>query len=331
MLSDYVIQNAIKFIEHLHPLPQQLSNADGNTHYMVHSRDAYMNAICTNVIIESCYNQDSNGDIKKYKPIFKESLDIPFKSMDNIVDIDCSSIQRKNRNVIHEFISKFAKRQAIGHHKHIIIIRNFEHIMIKFQQIYKSLMDKYITNSCFIITTTQYNLIHEYVKNVTSFIRVPLLDRKRTIEFLEYLCIDKEIDGLNISQIVDQCSEDLYTCVCELEYLNNTSQTESNYVNLFEKNIDNLIELLKKTKSFDKAIDYTRNHMNKLLHYSLQDNYVFGIIYNRVQKYPKLKKNIKRIVLVLSDQNEKALFCSKKIFLYERIFIEIYRVFHNLD
>ena len=331
MLTDYVVENSSKYIKYLHPDSDILTKAKSNTHYLINSKDTYLNTICIQTIIENCYNENNTNDIKyKYKPVSKESADINFKSMDNIIDIDCSLIQRKSRNTIHEFISKFAKRQAINQSKHIIVVRNFEHILLKFQQIYKSLMDKYYSNTCFIISTTQYNLVHEYVKNITTFIRIPIPTKKTMINFLNHLCDDKQIDGININQIVDKCSNDIYTCVSEVEYVSNSGETESEFVDLFTKNIEDLFEKLKKSKSFDKAIDSIRNHINKILHYSLQDNYIFNLIYEVSLKYKKLNKNQDKLLPIIAKQNELSLYSSKKIFLYERIFIEVFKIFHNI-
>ena len=148
-------------------------------------------------------------------------------------------------------------------------------------------------------------------------------------ELLVKICIKNEIDGINIDSVITSCDNDLFTCLCEIEKLNNTSETKSTFENLFENEIDKLFVFIKKSKSLERVIETIRISVNKLLYYSLSDEWLCRTILKKSVKIAKLKKNIHKIVDLISQSQYDMIKCSKKIFIYEYMFLALYDILHH--
>ena len=144
MLTDHLINNVITYSSLLHK--NNYSNLKNDTNYFVHSKDPYMNMLIINELIHRLSFK------KTYKTQKKTINNIVFRSVDNIIDIDLDCIQRKNRSEVYDFIMRIVKISPIIHDKHIIILRNFDKILLRFQDPYKSLLELGVNNSCFIIS-----------------------------------------------------------------------------------------------------------------------------------------------------------------------------------
>lgn len=323
MLADYLIENVSEYSQYIHPhVDVSLLAMDMN--YLIYSVDEYMSYLITNEMIERFIEH------KYVNPTVKEVDNIVFKTVYNVIDIDCNAIQRKYRNNIHDFVAKYVKRQPLNSQKHVIVLRNFNGIMGKFQELYKSTIEKSYTNTCFIITSSDMSLIQNNIKDLLCFIRIPLLKDKQLIELLEAVTEGNNIDDIDLKSVVSQCDEDLYTCLCDIEKLHDSCETKSTYVNLFVKAIVELLEFMKKSKSLEKTIESIRLTVNKLLYYSLSDNWLCNTILKKTLEIKKLKKHSHEIVNAVVLCNYDLINNGKKIFAYEKLFITIYGLLHNI-
>jgi len=318
MLSDDLINDVLDYSEMLHQYDYR--NLKNDLNYFVYSKDAYMNILVTNELILRLTNK------KVYKTKNNSVDNIVFRSVDNIVDIDFGCIQRKNRGEVYKFLLKIVKRSPMLFEKHIIILRNFDHVLLRFQEPYKSLFEQGVHNTCFIITATNYMSVNNILTGYFNFLRVPLINNANMKLLLEKICIDKEVDGINIDSVITACDNDLFTCVCEIDKLDKTAETHSTFVNLFELEIEKIFTFMKKSKSLERVVENIRISMNKILYYSLPDEWLCNIILKKCFKIAKLKKNNHKIVALLSQAHCDMLKCSKKIFIYEYLLLEVYDI-----
>jgi len=321
MLTDSLINKVVKYSELLHE--HDYCNFKNDMNYFVYSKDPYMNILITNELIQRM------SEKSHYKTQNKTIDNISFRSVDNIVDIDFDCIQRKNRGEVYNFIMKIVKRSPMLFDKHIIVLRNFDKVMLRFQEPYKSLLERGVHNSCFIMSATNHMSVNDTLTGFFHFLRVPLINSVNMKKLLEKICVENEIDGINIDSVINSCDNDLFTCLCEIEKLDKTSETHSTFENLFEKEIEKLFDFMKKSKSLERVIESIRISINKLLYYSLPDEWVCNTILKKCVKITKLKKNIHKIVDLIATGQYDMLKCSKKIFVYEYMFLEMYDMMHN--
>lgn len=320
-LSNVLINTVTEYADILHKHDYQNFQTDMN--YFVYSKDQYTNILITNELIHRLSHKT------EYKTQTKTCDSIVFRSVDNIVDIDFDCIQRKNRGEVYEFILKIVKRSPMLFDKHIIVLRNFDKVLLRFQEPYKSLIERGVHNCCFIISATNYMSVNDTLTGFFHFLRVPLMNAVQMKQLLERVCLKNEIDGINLDSVIQACDNDLFTCLCDLEKLHRTAETESTFENLFEKEIEKLFEFMKKSKSLERVIETIRISVNKLLYYSLPDEWICRVILKKCTKVAKLKKNIHNIVDLISRSQCDILKCSKKVFIYEHIFLEMYDLIHN--
>lgn len=323
MLSDYLIRCSSKYSELIHP-KLNLSGLQMDMNYLVYSMDEYMNYIVVNEMIEKFIGQ------KYINPTMKEVDNVIFKTFHNVVDINCEAIQRKYRNNIHAFVAKYIRRQPINYDKHLIILRNYNGIMRKFQEQYKSTIERSFTNTCFIVTTNDVSAIHNHIKHLLSFIRIPLLKDKEVLELLSRVASDNDIDDVDVNSVIKNCDMDLYTCLCDIQKIHDSCESKSTFINLFEKAIADLLDFMKKSKSLEKTIETMRITMNKLLYYSLSDNWLCNTILKRTLEIKKIKKYSHEIVEEVTKCNYDLINNGKKIFAYERLLIAIYGFMHSI-
>ena len=323
MLTDYLIQNVTKYSHFIHP-HLDISQLGMDMNYLVYSLDEYMNYLIVNEMIEIFTKH------KYLNPILKEVDNVVFKTAYNVIDIDCHSIQRKYRNNIHNFVAKYVKRQPLNSHKHIFILRNFNGIMCKFQNLFKSTIEKSYTNTCFIITTNDTSLVQNNIKNLLCFIRIPLLKEDQLLNLLNNITTDNDIFDIDLKSVICQCDKDLYTCLCDIQKLHELCESKSTFVNLFENAIVELLEFMKKSKSLERIIESIRITMNKLLYYSICDNWLCNTIMKKSLNIKKLKPHSHKIIDAVTLCNTDLINNGKKIFSYEKLLITIYELLHNI-
>ena len=317
-LIEYLDTNIAEYSKFLH-CDYDFSNLRTDLNYFVSSTDDLVNFLTVNALIKQVN--------KAWKPgIVKKQVDnIVFKSFENVVEIDCNAVQRRDRSTIYDFISKILKRKPIMHDKHIIVLRNFDGIALKFQSVYKTLIDKSALHSCFIIGTGKVGFVQSCVHNLCCPIRLPSLNNSQFASLLSEICCEHKIT-LNIDSVIQNCKSDLYTCLLEIEKLNEEGESDSTYQNLFESAIIDMIKFLKLSKSLEKVIDRIRVTMNKLLHYTLSDGWMCRVILREALKIPKIKKQREKCVDIVADSEHKLQSTGKKIFIYEYILLQIYQM-----
>lgn len=323
MLTDYLIKNVTKYSQFIHP-HIDISRLCMDMNYLIYSVDEYMNYLIVNEMIQTFTEH------KYSNPIVKEVDNVIFRTSCNVIDIDCYSIQRKYRNNIHNFVAKYVKRQPLNSKKHIIILRNFNGIMCKFQDFYKSTIERSYINTCFIITSNDMSLVQNNIKDLLCFIRIPLLKDEQLLKILKNISTDNDIFDVDLKSVIYQCDKDLYTCLCDIQKLHDSCESKSTFVNLFEKAIVELLEFMKKSKSLERTIETIRTTMNKLLYYSLCDNWLCNTIMKSALNMKKLKKHSHEIIDAVVLCNTDLINNGKKIFPYEKLFITIYELLHNV-
>ena len=202
--------------------------------------------------------------------------------------------------------------------------------MAKFQELYKSTIEKSYINTCFILSTTDTTNVHNSIKNLTSLIRIPLLKDNELLILMNKIMMNNDIDDVDIKSVIKSCDKDLYTCLCDVQKLHESCETKSTFVNLFDQAIVELLEFMKKSKSLEKTIETIRTTVNKLLYYSLSDNWLCRTILNRTLEIKKLKKHTHDIVEKVTKCNYELINNGKKIFVYENLFITVYGYMHNI-
>jgi SepF-like predicted cell division protein (DUF552 family) len=254
---------------------------------------------------------------------------IQFQTYKNIIDIDCENIQRKYRSELHGFVLSIIKRSSLYDNKHIILLRNFDAVLPKYQTSYKSVFEMGHLNSCFILSTTRFNQIHDNMKGFFVCLRIPMLKEVHLKKLLKSVCDDNDICEIDLKSVISACGCDLYTCLCEIEGLHASSEVKSTFTNPFERCISDLLETMKKTKSLEKVIESIRMTINKLLHYSLSDGWICRMIYAKSKKLTKLKLKSLDLLDLIQNSNTQLLNCSKKLFVYELLLIKIHEMIHS--
>lgn len=317
-LIEYLDSNITEFAYHIHP-DHNFDHLSTDLNYFVSSQDDLVNHLTINELIKKLNTS--------WKPVnvIKEVDNIAFRSFENVVDIDCNIIQRRDRSTIYQFISKILKRQPMMHDKHIIVLRNFDGIAMKFQSVYKTLIDKSSLHSCFIVGTRKVGLVHHSLYDICCPIRLRSMNDAQFIALLSKICNQHDI-SVNLDSVIQNCKRDLYTCLIEIEKLHDEDEFDSTYEDLFESAIIDMIKFMKQSKSLEKVIDKIRLTMNKLLHYSLSDGWICGVIIREALKIPKVKKNREQCVNIVADSEHRLQSTGKKIFIYEYTLLHIYRM-----
>lgn len=299
----------------------QLRFVRTDMNYVVNAADDLINYLALNDLLRKLNNA--------WNPSFTtKSVDnLCFKTFENVIEIDCNVIQRRDRLQIAQFISKILKRAPLMHDKHIIVLRNFDSISVKYQHIYKSILDKNFAHACFVIGVSDQNKVLSSISCMCCNIRLPRLNEANLTHILTQICSQKNIQLVDIKSIVLSCDLDLYTSILELEKLHTQGDVHSTFNNVFEVALRNLIRFLKQCKSLEKVITQIRCTMHKILHYSLSDAWICRIILDEALKIPKLKKQHMQCVSIVAKANHQLLYTGKKIFVYEHALVEIYLLF----
>ena len=316
-LIEYMDTNISEYSNYLHS-EYDLNRLSTDLNYFVTSDDDFINFLTINQIIKSLN--------MSWKPrsTEKEVDNIVFKTFENVLDIDCNVIQRRDRSTIFEFISKILRRKPIMHDKHIIILRNYDGIALKFQSVYKTLIERSM-NSCFVIGTVKPGHVHRSINDLCCPIRIRSLKDSQLTSILVKVCDEHEM-SVNIGSVVKKCQGDLYTSLLEIEKLHQEDKSESTYENLFECAIRDMMKFLKESKSLERVIEKIRMTMNKVLHYSLSDGWICRIIIREALKIPKLKKRRLECAVLVANCEHKMQSTGKKIFIYEYILLRMYEM-----
>ncbi len=318
-LVEYLNDNILEYGNHIYG-DYDFDNLSTDLNYFVSSGDDFVNFLSINALIKQLN--------KEWKTVnsLKQVDNIVFNSFQNIVDIDCTAIQRRDRSTIYNFISKILKRKPITHDKHIIVLRNFDGINMKFQSVFRTIIDNSLSNSCFIIGSGKIGLVNRCIRDQCCFIRVPSFNLNNLTNLLSKICNKHQISSVNIDSVIENCKSDLYTSLIEIQKLHEEDKEDSTYENLFESAIIDMIKFFKNSKSLEKVIDKIRLTMNKLLHYSLSDGWICCIILEEAMKIPKIKKQRQKCIELIADCEHKLLSTGKKIFIYEYMLLCIYQM-----
>lgn len=313
-LFDALNDNTISLANNIHPT-YDIKHIKPDLNYFVYSQDEYLNFLVTTEIIERLSN------IKRKHLNSKSCDSIPFYSHENVLCLDVVVIAKKSRQDIDSFLRRIVKRKPLIGDKHIIVLMNFHEICTRYQMNFKSLLEANYANACFVFTSTKMQVGMDSLYSFFMMLRTPTLSKNDSQKLLsKILCIHDNTLKLDVKIDYDL---PLYAQITNLNAHINGGRF---YVNVFKREISDLIDFLKnaKKKPLDKIICYIRTITNKVLYYSIPDNTICQFI---AKKILSLKKIDKHAAIDKINTAEKNLVnSSKKIFVYELLFIDLYEL-----
>lgn len=316
-LVDFLIENVTQFSDVLHP-NLSFKNLKSDTNFFVTSRDSFLAHLTTNELIYALVQVQT-------KPCKKTVEDITFNAYGCVIDIDCEKIDKKKRPSLSDFVNRIVKRAPMIGDKHIIVLRNFDGIMKRFQMRFKSIFESSYLNSCFIVTSTRPNFIVVNLCDMLTRIQLPLLTTIQIEELAKCLIDDdhRETMKTDISKFCIQCEYDLYSILCIFDSKSKT------YENMFIVAIDNLLKYLARSKSLHKVIEAIRICTNKLLYYSIDHGKLVHYILKSAFKHNKIRSIQSKVTIDFADFQHQILLSAKPIFVYEKLFIYLWQAFHR--
>jgi hypothetical protein len=310
-LFDTLNDNSVSLANHIHP-NFDLKNINCDLNYFIYSNDEYLNFLVTSELIERLSN------IKRKKMTAKLCDGIPFYSHENVLCLDVAIIARKTRQDIDSFLRRIVRRKPLVGEKHIIVVMNFNEICTRYQMNFKSLLEMNYSNACFIFTSTKMQVGIDCLYSFFMTLRIPTLCKNNSQKLMKEILRIYD-DTLKLDVNIDH-NLTLYAQVSNLNAHINGGRL---YVNVFQREISDLIDFLKssKKKSLDKVISHIRTIANKVLYYSIPDNIICQYIAKKVTSLKKIDKCV--AIAKIAKAEENLINSSKKIFVYELLFIEL--------
>lgn len=311
-LFDTLNNNTISLANNLHP-KYDIKNIKTDLNYFVYSQDAFLNFLVTSEIIERLSN------IKRNQLVTKFYEGIPFYSHENVLCLDVVLVPKKLRQDIDSFLRRIVRRKPLVGEKHIILVMNFHEICTKYQLNFKPLLESNYNNACFVFTSTKIQVGIESLYSFFMVLRTPTLSKNDSKNLLNrILCIhDKNLKfDANINHDLP-----LYA---QITNLNAHINGGPSYVNVFKREVYDLIDYLKNSKkrSWDKIISQIRTVTNKVLYYSIPDNVICQYVAKKIMSLKKIDKCA--AIDKISTAEKQLVNSSKKIFVYELLFIDLY-------
>lgn len=310
-------ENSRKLCKYIHP-SYDLSHVKNDLNYFVYSRDEYLLYLVTLELVDRL----SDGvKLHELSPI--ECDGIKFFHKNNVVMVDVKSILRKFRPDIEGFIARIVKRQPLFGDKHIVCIQNFEEISTRFQINFKSLIEKNSQNACFIFTSTRHQQeIFDAIVPFCSLLRTPGLNKKQSKALCTQIlaCHD---DDLKLDFKINH-ELPIYNQVIAM---NSMISNGRSYTNVFKNEISDLVNFLKRKRMLDKVIVQIRASLNKILYYTISDEEICGYIMAKLLSLKNFDKH--KAIEKLAQAQLRLCTASKKIFVYELLFIQVYLILHS--
>lgn len=313
-LLEVLNENTLLLANKIHP-SYDLENLQTDINYFIYSSDEYLNYLVSSEMIERFSN------VTRKDLVAKECDNIPFYSQENVLCLDVKLIAKKLRQDIESFIRRIVKRKPLIGDKHIILIMNFDEICTKCQLHFKSLLESNFSNVCFIFTATK---LQEAISNIHAFcmlLRTPKLSKKDSKNLLTHILklhdntlkMDAKVDDdLNLYAMVSNLNSDVYG--------------GRSYTDVFRKEISDLIDYLKtsKKRTLEKVINQIRITVNKVLYYSIPDATICKYVAKKLLSLKKIDKN--QSILKVCEAETNLIGSSKKIFVYELLFLDLYEL-----
>lgn len=314
MLNDILNQNTLSLSRFIHPtIDLSFINADIN--YYIYSRDEYLNYLLICEILERLTAYKIN-DLKA-----KECDGVEFRSHGNVIYVDARLTAKKSRQNIDGFLRQIVKRKPMIGSKHIIFIQNFDEISSHYQMNYKCLIEKFCSQACFVFTSSENQQRSMDIRAFFSVIRIPLLSKNE----ISRLCT--ELLKINDSDLSTEYSifEEMML-YANIANLNSTLVHRRKFIDVYKLEIYDLIDFLKiaKRKNFEKVILHIRQKLNLILNYAMSDNIILQHISKKLLSLKKIDKHESLFKVV--EAQTKLVNASKKIFVYELLFIELFEM-----
>ena len=184
---------------------------------------------------------------------------------------------------------------------------------------FKSLLESNYNNACFVFTSTIMQVGIESLYSFFMMLRTPTLSKNDSKKLLNRI-LSIHDNNLKLDANIDH-DLPLYAQITNLYAHINGGPS---YVNVFKREIFDLIDYLKNSKkrSLDKIITQIRTITNKVLYYSIPDNVICQYIAKKIMSLKKIDKCA--AIDKISTAEKQLVNSSKKIFVYELLFIDLY-------
>lgn len=243
---------------------------------------------------------------------------IDFEYNINFTIFDMILLQPKFNDFV-EYMNIIGYNKILFDKKIHVIIKNI-HILNKSQQnVLATLIDSQKANSV-ICTSINHSRTIEKLRSRLFCMKL-IVNNMPTI--LKKYAEDQGIyDDLLIKDIVKQ-QKDLYSSLLHLH--------NGFYKNMIECELSSIVNSIKKTKNIQIYISKIRECFYKLFIYNIPKTILLHNIFDVL--YKKYKKNITYmhfIVRELSVIDNNLIFAAKPIYHYERFFLKIFKLIHNI-
>lgn len=320
-LTRIVNDNVLSLSNYVHPT-FDLSSVRDDMNYYIHSGDHYL----TYLVLVELVERLSNG-VQIHSLTSINSDNLQFFHKNNVVVIDVKSIQRKYRQDIEFFISRLVKRKSLCGRKHVVCVRNFDEMSTRFQANFKSLIENNAEYACFVFTSSkQQQETMNTIVPLCMYLRTPRLNAQQSRSFCEEILkfVDSRYSDMVESSIKVNHDEPMYIQILEMNVFVSNARP---YINVFRNEISDLIDFLKRKRNADKVITRIRESLNKVTYYTISDEDICKYILTKISALRNFDK--RRCVEKLAEAQLKLCTASKKNFVYELLFVQIYLIMHS--
>lgn len=316
MLTDILNENTVSLARFIHP-KIDLSSIDADIGYFLYSRDEYLNYLLICEILERL-TPYKMSDLKA-----KECDGVEFRSHANVIMLDARLTPKKSRQKIDGFLRQIVKRKPMIGSKHVVIIQNFDEISGHYQMNYKCLVEKFCAQACFVFTSSETQQSILDIQSFFSMIRIPMLSKQGISQLCDELL--RLHDPQNTTSVAYDIVEEmmLYPNIANL---NCKLGDGRQFRDVYKSELYDLIDFLKlsKKKSFEKVIFHIRLKLNLILNYAMSDKIILQHISKKLLSLKKIDKH-ESLSKVVEAQTQ-LVNASKKIFVYELLFIELFEL-----
>jgi hypothetical protein len=229
-------------------------------------------------------------------------------------EIDIESVLSAERQFISEFISgHIASTKNILQEKHIVVIHNINSLNENTMYALRYPIERLSNNVFFIFTSKTITGIEPALLSRCMPLRCNI-----SIDNMEQF-FEAFVENNNIEDIVEIDPND--NILCNVLKLTKNDSTDN-----LHKKLHAFIDDIAVDKSIGSVCEKIRTFGYKILHFNVSIATIFKIVIKYASQHKLLKKHIYHIVQLSANLQLKDVEMSKPILLFERYFMEIYRL-----
>jgi hypothetical protein len=137
--------------------------------------------------------------------------ELPYYETRYFIEINLDTHLNKDRNAYLDFIQTIVSCKSVMHKKHIIVLLNFDHLNFGMQSRLRRIFEKSQRTAMFILQCQKLNKIIPEIQSRFMTIRVPTLKRSSSINFMNYILSQNDMDISKWNNNKTKCHDNKYT------------------------------------------------------------------------------------------------------------------------